>query len=113
MKANKFPTCILLRSPPALALPKVNPFSRQWLKSEAFVFSVALVNDFAWEQSTMQGKDVTAAVLAATDSLFNLILFFISSSLSVYCPREYKDGIEWETQGSFSLSQHNFPLFRG
>jgi len=42
----------------------------------------------------MQGKDVTAAVLAATDSLFNLILFFISSSLSVYCPREYKDGIE-------------------
>lgn len=61
----------------------------------------------------MQGKDLTAAALAATDSLFNLILSFISSSLSVYWPREYKGGIEWETQESFSLSQCNFPLFRG
>lgn len=42
----------------------------------------------------MQGKDLTAAALAATDSLFNLILLFISSSLSVYWPREYKGGIE-------------------
>lgn len=50
------------------------------------------MNDFIWEQSVMQGKDLTAA--AATDSLFNLILFFISSSLSVYWPREYKGGIE-------------------
>lgn len=51
VKANKFPSCIFLCSPPASAKPKVNPFSRQWLKAEAFVFSVALVNSFARDQS--------------------------------------------------------------
>lgn len=88
MKANKFPICIFLCSPPASAQPEVNHFSRQRLKAEAFVFSIALVNDFAWQESMMQGQDLTAAVLAATDSLFNLILFYISSFLSVYWPME-------------------------
>lgn len=45
-------------------------------------------------ESVTQGQDATAAVVPATDSLFNLIQFFIGSSLSVYWPREYKVGIE-------------------
>lgn len=110
MKVDLFPICIFLQSPPASAQPKVKAFSRQWLKTRRIcLFNSLRVNDFIWEQSMMQGKDLTAAALAATDSFFNLILFFISSSLSVYWPREYKGGIEWETQGSFSLRQCNFP----
>lgn len=76
-KANEFPISIFLCSSPASAQPNVSPFSRQLLKAEASLSSITLVNDFAWEQSMMQGKDVTAAVLAATDSLFNLILFLL------------------------------------
>lgn len=62
--------------PSCLSTAKGQPLQQATIKSRSFCLFNSL-SEWFWEQSMMQGKDVTAAVLAATHTLFNLILFLL------------------------------------